>query len=84
MTVTNGDARGDLVNRVIPEMTLSDGSAASMTGPPLPFPHYLNAEGRAQYRFAVQGNAVGRLPKSIPCLEYHIDTSIQSLEAEVL
>lgn len=54
----NADARDALVNRQLPEMQLSDGSAASMTGPPLPAPHYLNAEGRARYRFSVEGNAV--------------------------
>lgn len=39
-------------------MELSDGSAASLTAPPAPLPHYLNAEGRAIARFAVEGNAV--------------------------
>lgn len=41
-------------------MKLSDGSEASMTGPPAPLPHYLNAEGRSLARFAVEGNIVGR------------------------
>ncbi|KAF2453762.1 hypothetical protein BDY21DRAFT_355006 [Lineolata rhizophorae] len=50
--------RDGLVNRQLPEMQLSDGSASSLTGPPPPFPHYLNAEGRAQMRFAVEGNAI--------------------------
>lgn len=54
----NADDRAALVNRQLPEMQLSDGSAASMTGPPPPAPHYLNAEGRARYRFAVEGNAI--------------------------
>lgn len=54
----NADARDALVNRQLPEMQLSDGSASSMTGPPPPAPHYLNAEGRARYRFAVEGNAI--------------------------
>ena len=35
--------------------TKIDGSEASMTGPPPPLPHYLNAEGRALARFAVEG-----------------------------
>ncbi|KAF2098412.1 NAD(P)-binding protein [Rhizodiscina lignyota] len=52
------DDRNGLVNRILPEMKLSDGSASSMTGPPAPFPHYLNPEGRATLRFAVEGNAV--------------------------
>lgn len=42
-------------------MTLSDGSPASLTRPPPPMPHYLNAEGRALARFAVEGNVVGEL-----------------------
>ncbi|KAL1617935.1 hypothetical protein SLS54_007468 [Diplodia seriata] len=54
----NINARDALVNRQLPEMQLSDGSAASMTGPPPPAPHYLNAEGRARYRFSVEGNAI--------------------------
>ena len=57
MNDTN-DARAALTTRVIPHMTFSDGSASSMTGPPPPMPHYLNAEGRAIKRFAVEGNAV--------------------------
>jgi len=51
-------ARDDLSSRTLPFMTLSDGSEASMTGPPPPLPHYLNAEGRALARFAVEGNVV--------------------------
>ncbi|KAF2135889.1 uncharacterized protein K452DRAFT_322780 [Aplosporella prunicola CBS 121167] len=54
----NTNARDALVNRQLPEMKLSDGTAASLTGPPPPMPHYLNSEGRARYRFAVEGNAV--------------------------
>ncbi|KAL9627472.1 MAG: hypothetical protein Q9164_007598, partial [Protoblastenia rupestris] len=51
-------ARDALTSRVLPQMSFSDGSAASMTGPPPPMPHYLNAEGRAIKRFAVEGNAI--------------------------
>lgn len=58
--VANGEDRNSLVNRVIPEMRLSDGSASSMTGPPPPAPHYLSAAGRAQYRFTVDGNVVSQ------------------------
>ena len=56
--VDSNDTRVALTSRVIPEMTFSDGSAASMTGPPPPMPHYLTAEGRAMKRFAIEGNAV--------------------------
>jgi sorbose reductase len=41
-------------------MELSDGSATSLTAPPAPLPHYLNAEGRAIARFSVEGNVVGK------------------------
>jgi hypothetical protein len=41
-------------------MELSDGSDASVTAPPAPLPHYLNAEGRAVARFSVEGNVVGK------------------------
>ncbi|KAL9102311.1 MAG: hypothetical protein Q9163_002529 [Psora crenata] len=52
------DARQSLASRIIPKMTFSDGSLASMTGAPPPMPHYLAAEGRALKRFAVEGNAI--------------------------
>lgn len=57
----NGEARDALVNRQLPEMQLSDGSSSSLTAPPPPPPHYLNAEGRAAYRFNVEGNAISML-----------------------
>ncbi|KAI4730383.1 NAD(P)-binding protein [Aureobasidium sp. EXF-10728] len=50
--------RDALSSRAIPFMELSDGTDASLTAPPPPLPHYLNAEGRAMARFAVEGNAV--------------------------
>ncbi|KAK4506596.1 hypothetical protein PRZ48_000328 [Zasmidium cellare] len=50
--------RDDLTSRTLPFMKLSDGSAASMTAPPAPLPHYLKTEGRALARFAVEGNIV--------------------------
>ena len=50
--------RASLTSRTLPQMKLSDGSTSSMTGPPLPMPHYLTAEGRAIKRFAVEGNAI--------------------------
>ncbi|KAF2760364.1 NAD(P)-binding protein [Pseudovirgaria hyperparasitica] len=50
--------RDGLLDRQIPEMILSDGAASSLTAPPPPIPHYLSAAGRAQYRFAVEGNAI--------------------------
>jgi hypothetical protein len=52
--------RDALSSRAIPFMELSDGSAASLTAPPPPLPHYLNAEGRAMARFAVEGNAISK------------------------
>ncbi|KAF2804561.1 oxidoreductase-like protein [Mytilinidion resinicola] len=55
----NGEpARDALVNRQLPEMQLSDGSSSSMTAPPPPAPPYLSGEGRAVYRFNVEGNAI--------------------------
>lgn len=56
----NMSERDALSSRAIPFMELSDGSAASLTAPPPPLPHYLNAEGRAMARFAVEGNAVSK------------------------
>jgi hypothetical protein len=52
--------RDNLTTRTIPFMELSDGSDASLTAPPAPLPHYLNAEGRAIARFAVEGNVVSK------------------------
>lgn len=52
--------RDNLTNRTIPFMELSDGSDASLTAPPAPLPHYLNAEGRAIARFAIEGNVVSK------------------------
>jgi sorbose reductase len=52
--------RDGLTARTIPFMELSDGSATSLTAPPAPLPHYLNAEGRAIARFSVEGNVVGK------------------------
>ena len=51
-------ARDALTERVLPRMTLSTGDESSLTGPPPPPPHYLNAEGRARFRFEVEGNAM--------------------------
>lgn len=50
--------RDALTSRVLPFMTLSDGSDSSLTAPPAPMPHYLNNDGRAVARFAVEGNVV--------------------------
>jgi hypothetical protein len=58
--------RENLTTRTIPFMELSDGSAASLTAPPAPLPHYLNAEGRAIARFAIEGNVVSKCGP-IPC-----------------
>ncbi len=50
--------RDALTKRAIPHMILSGGSASSMTSPPPPVPPHLNADGRAKFRFTVQGNAI--------------------------
>lgn len=50
--------RDALVNRMLPEMTLSDGSPSSLTSPPPRMPSGLSAEARAKLRFSVQGNAI--------------------------
>lgn len=50
--------RDALSTRILPQMTLSDGSDSSMTGPPAPMPHYITPDGRAQLRFSVEGNAI--------------------------
>lgn len=63
--------RDNLTARQIPFMELSDGSAASLTAPPAPLPHYLNHEGRAIARFAVEGNVVG---KSLLLLQDYFNT----------
>jgi sorbose reductase len=54
---TNAE-RDALVNRLLPEMTLSDGSPSSLTAPPPAMPAGLDAEGRSKLRFSVQGNAI--------------------------
>ena len=53
-------SREDLESRVLPSMTLSDGSESSMTAPPAPFSKDLSATERAAKRFEVKGNIVGR------------------------
>ncbi|KAF2719209.1 NAD(P)-binding protein [Polychaeton citri CBS 116435] len=50
--------RESLTSRQLPQMILSDGSPQSLTSPPPPMPHYLNSEGRAVARFAIEGNVV--------------------------
>ncbi|KAI9818806.1 MAG: hypothetical protein M1827_007626 [Pycnora praestabilis] len=55
------DPRAALTARQIPTMTLSTGTSSSLTGPPPPMPHYLNAAGRAERRFAVEGNAISTI-----------------------
>lgn len=53
--------RDALSSRVLPFMTLSNGEEASLTAPPPPMPHYLNSEGRALARFALEGNVVSKV-----------------------
>ena len=50
--------RDALTDRVLPQMALSDGSAASMTGAPSPISHHLSATARVAARFEVHGNAI--------------------------
>ncbi|CAN9221858.1 unnamed protein product [Alternaria alternata] len=52
----DGDDRAALVNRQLPEMTLS--TADNPLTAPKPPPHDLSTAQRAQYRFQVKGNAV--------------------------
>lgn len=58
MPESTATERETLISRAIPHMTLSTGGASSMTGPPLPVPHYLSNDGRAVMRFAIEGNAI--------------------------
>lgn len=60
-------SRDSLVNRELPEMTLSKGDEISNTAPPVPTPHYLDATGRALFRFEVEGRAVGVFSSFFPC-----------------
>ncbi|MCJ1417492.1 hypothetical protein MMC32_003836 [Xylographa parallela] len=48
-------SRDVLTERLLPQMTLSNGS---LTGAPAPLPDYLDGAGRAHKRFAVEGNAI--------------------------
>lgn len=50
--------REALKNRQLPEMQLSDGSPASNTAAPPPFPEFASPQEAALYRFQVQGNAI--------------------------
>jgi sorbose reductase len=52
----DGDDRAALVNRQLPEMTLS--TADNTLTAPKPPPEGLSTAQRAQYRFQVKGNAV--------------------------
>ncbi|MCJ1395528.1 hypothetical protein MMC18_008414 [Xylographa bjoerkii] len=48
-------SRDNLTERLLPQMTLSDGS---LTGSFAPLPDHLDGAGRAQKRFEVEGNAI--------------------------
>lgn len=72
--------RDALSSRVLPFMTLSNGDEASLTAPPPPMPHYLNAEGRALARFAVEGNVVSMvLSSDIASYDFFSNRTAQSL-----
>ncbi|KAI1209315.1 NAD(P)-binding protein [Annulohypoxylon truncatum] len=49
--------RSDLTARVLPQISLGDGSPGSLTAPPLPLPRESPAA-RAQERFHITGNAI--------------------------
>jgi hypothetical protein len=57
-----------LTSRQLPEMALSKGDEISFTAPPAPIPHYLDATGRAVWRFSVEGVGVGMFDI---CLNVH-------------
>ncbi|KAI1383924.1 oxidoreductase [Hypoxylon trugodes] len=50
--------RSDLSTRVLPKITLGDGTPGSLTAPPPPLPRDVPAATRAQERFRVTGNAI--------------------------
>ncbi|KAI8629812.1 oxidoreductase-like protein [Xylariaceae sp. FL1651] len=50
--------RSELTARVLPQMTLGDGTPGSLTAPPPPFPRDMSPAERAQERFRVRGNAI--------------------------
>ncbi|KAI1413104.1 NAD(P)-binding protein [Hypoxylon sp. FL1857] len=50
--------RSDLKSRVLPQISLGDGSPGSLTAPPPPLPREAPAAVRAQERFRVVGNAI--------------------------
>ncbi|KAI0593652.1 hypothetical protein F4775DRAFT_576979 [Biscogniauxia sp. FL1348] len=50
--------RSDLTSRVLPRISLGDGSPDSLTAPPPPLPHDAPPPVRAQERFRVRGNAI--------------------------
>jgi sorbose reductase len=67
----NATTRDELVNRKLPHMLLSDGTASSLTGPPPALPNDISSGARAAQRFAVKGNAIGALfSLLVDCLRY--------------
>ncbi|KAI1100807.1 NAD(P)-binding protein [Jackrogersella minutella] len=52
------DERSELKTRVLPQITLGDGSPGSLTAPPPPLPREIPATSRAQERFRITGNAI--------------------------
>ncbi|KAI0882362.1 NAD(P)-binding protein [Annulohypoxylon maeteangense] len=50
--------RAELTARVLPLISLGDGSPGSLTAPPPPLPREIPATNRAQERFHVTGNAI--------------------------
>lgn len=87
------------MSRQIPFMTLSNGSPGSLTSPPPPLPHHLNAKSKAIARFAVEGKVVvtggaGTLGLSTArallehgasgCCLWDLESTFQSSQAEIL
>ncbi|KAI1259231.1 oxidoreductase-like protein [Xylariaceae sp. FL1019] len=50
--------RSELASRILPQMTMGDGSPGSLSSPPPPFPRDQSPTARAVERFSVQGNAI--------------------------
>ncbi|KAI0158329.1 oxidoreductase-like protein [Xylariaceae sp. FL1272] len=50
--------RSELASRILPQMTMGNGSPGCLSAPPPPFPRDLPPAARAIERFSIQGNAI--------------------------